>query len=314
MSCHSNLITPDKGTPGRLALYANQLPGITLALLTDLTKDEQADYLEFWDEIYERAWSNFIQDVQTLLADKFHIDLKLVSRETSKFTSDTNSNTGLAGILIEFEMPKYARIHIVSFGVDSNQIYASPGVPFYVYEGQAGRLLDTITSELTEDLNTVNVDTDYEVEDELFVAFDPAVIDLKETENRYFDGCTGLDKLSCTIPFNDGQASVHQINGGGLNVKFNIHCSIEKFVCENINLFKQAFWYRIGVELMIERLLSDRFNRWTTLTTERAEELMKVYQSEYDVKIKNSVRNLKITEDTTCFICKSFVSRSTQLP
>lgn len=315
MAIPANLISLDKGTPSRLGLYANQLPGVTLDLFDSLTKDEQEDYQEFYDELYERAWRNFVNDCHTLLADKFHIDLKLVTRETSKFLTEYNTGSSLAGIRISYEMPKYARIHIVSIGLDSEDAVQSPEAVIYIKEGISGGTLAEISSTLNEGKNTINVDSDYEVEDELFICYDPSILSLKKTANRYFDSDTENDKLSCTIKYDANyEASIFQINGGGLNVKFNIHCSIEKFLLENINLFGMAFWYRIGVELMIERKLSDRWNRWTSLTTERATELMSVYQSEYDVKVKNSIRNLKITEDATCFLCKGYVSKSIQLP
>src|SRR5689334_9225772 len=45
-------ITPSKETPSRSGLYANLLPGVTLQLLDDLTKDEEEDFEEFWLDIY----------------------------------------------------------------------------------------------------------------------------------------------------------------------------------------------------------------------------------------------------------------------
>lgn len=316
MVCQTNLITTDKSNPSRTGLYANTLPGVTLRLLDDLTKDEQEDYLEFWEDIYQRSWDNFVSDMQTLLADKFHIDLKLVSRETSKFTADSNQATELAGILLEFDLPRYARIHIVSIGVKSVGVVASPGADFFFYDAQGGNLIETVSEELVDGLNEVPVNLSFEPStDKLFIAFDPTQIVLKKTENRYFaSDDLAEDKLSCSFPCGYGEGSVRQINGGGLNVTFNIFCSIEKFLCQNINLFKMAFWYRIGVELMMERRLTDRMNRFTVLTAEKAEELAGLYQGEYDKHLKNSVRNLSMREDPVCFNCKSAVDSTTVLP
>lgn len=319
MACLDDLVTPDKSTPSRTGLYANLLPGVTLALLDDLTKDEQEDYLEFWEDLYTRTKANFVNDVQTLMADKFHLDLKLVSRETSQFNDTTNPTGSISGVQIYFYMPKYARIYIVSIGVDSLNVHDTPEAQFYVYDtDQNGRLLDTISSDLVAGLNTVNVDTEYEVQQRLFIGYNSSLLSLKQTDNRYFNNIpySYFDKLSCSYPCfgSDFTASIYQINGGGLNVIFNIVCSIEKFICENVNIFKTAFWWRIGVELMAERIMSDRFNRWTTLTTERAVELSKIYNDEYDKQLKNSVRNLKVLEDTYCFNCKSTVSAQPLLP
>lgn len=316
MVCQTNLITTDKGTPSKTGLYANGLPGVTLRLLDDLTKDEQEDYLEFWEDIYQRSWDNFVSDMQTLLADKFHIDLKLVSRETSKFTADSNQATELAGILLEFDLPRYARIHIVSIGVKSVGVVASPGADFTIWDAEDGNLLETVSEELEDGSNEVSINQSFEPStDKLFIAFDPTQIELKKTENRYFaSDDLAEDKLSCSFPCGYGEGSVRQINGGGLNVTFNIFCSIEKFLCQNINLFKMAFWYRIGVELMMERILTDRLNRFTALTPETAEEKKALYEAQYDKHLKNSVRNLSMREDPICFNCKSAVDSTTVLP
>jgi len=314
--CWSNYITPSQDTPSRSGLYANGLPGVTLNLLDELTKDEQSDPDEFWDYVYNLARVNLVNDIQTKLSDKFHFDLKLVTRETSKFNSE-NITSGLAGVTLEYTLPKYARVQILSIGVNSLSDYGSPEFIIYVYEDDAnGELLDTITSEITEGRNTIDVYQDYEA-DKLFIAYDASDYRLKSTENKYYANCSYFDKLSCTFPcyaYGGYTASVTQVNGGGLNVKFVIHCSIDKFICENINLFKTALWYRIGVELMMERIRTDKFNRFTTLTKERAEDLLKFCLDEYEKHAANSVKNLNVQEDDICFECKSTVSARPLLP
>jgi hypothetical protein len=322
MGCLDNIVTPDKTIPSRTGLYANLLPGVTLSLLDDLTKDEQDDYLDFWDDLYTRTKINFVNDVKTALAGKFHVDEKLVSRETSQF--DTAAVTGSnPGLQIYFYMPKYARIYVAYIQVYSNT--AVTGAVFTFYDtDQNGQNLGTITANLSIGLNTVYVDQEYEVLERLFIGYDSTVLTLRETENKYYNNFnyTYFSKLACSYPCflggNGGNieyaASIFQINGGGINAIFNIVCSTEKFICQNINFFKNAFFYKIGVELMKERIMSDRFNRWTTLTSERAQELMAVYTDDYESKLKGSINNLKSTEDEICFTCKSAVIAQTMLP
>jgi hypothetical protein len=314
--CWSNYITPSKDNPSKSGLYANGLPGVTLNLFDELTKDEQADWEEFWDDIYDRTKINLINDIQTRLADKFHLDLKLVSRETSKFNSE-NTNSGLAGITIDYDLPKYARLQVLSVGVDSLEDYASPEFNLRIYEDDSnGELLYNESHVIAEGKNTIEVYEDFEV-DKIFVAYNASDYRLKSTENKYYANCSSFDKISCTFPcgvYGDYEASVFQVNGGGLNVKFVIYCSIEKFICENLNIFKTALWWRIGLELINERILSDRFNRFTTLTKERADDLKAFYNDEYLKHADNSVKNLRIKEDDICFECKSTVSTRSLLP
>lgn len=319
----SNIITPSSATESRSGLYAVDLPAVTLNLLDDLTKDEQADWEACWTSIYNRSVKNFIKDVQGRISDKFHLDLKLVSRETSKFQTSENTNSGTAGIKLEYVMPKYARIRVNQVIVNSLASYTDFALLFYDTD-TSGDLLLTKTVDLSVGKNTINIDQDFEVEDTLFIGYDADTYRLYQTENLYYANCNyfHFDKLSCSYPCYGGSgfnASALQVLGGGVNAKVVIYCSIEKFILENINLFDVALWYRVGVELMKERIASDRFNRFTTLTEERAAQLMTLYASEYTNETKTghldlAVKNLKVQEDQICFECSSSVSATNLLP
>ena len=108
--------------PSRSGLYAMDLPGIDTEMLDAIARSTSEDYSDVWTSIYKRAKNNLVSDTSKNLADKFFMDLKLISRETSKFKIDTNSNSGLSGVTLEFKMPKYARLHIISVGINSRII------------------------------------------------------------------------------------------------------------------------------------------------------------------------------------------------
>lgn len=317
MACQDDYITIDRSTQSRSRLYATDLPGVEIALLEGLTKEDQVDYIELWENIYSRAWSNLVSDISKALQEKFHVDLKLIARETSKFSDDVNTNSGLAGLRIQFDLPKYARLHVLSVEVFSESSYPSPGIAIQFFDtDESGELLHSVSDSINTGRNTINVDTDFEVE-KLFIAYDPTEFQLRQTENKYFplSNWAYWDKISCMWPCAwGGQGEVRQINGGGLNVKYTVECSIEKFVCENINFFKKAFWYRIGLELTIERRFGNRLNQFTTMTIERATELSDFFNAQYQQDLSNSIRSQRITEDPICFNCKNVVSAKVNLP
>jgi hypothetical protein len=310
-----NYITASKDTPSRSGLYANQLPGVTLRLLDDLTKDEQEDWEEFWEDIYQRSIINFVSEVQGKLADKFNVDLVLFSRETSEFRDELNDATETAGITLEYALPKYGVVHVVQIEVFAEA--EQTGKVFTFYKDNAdGRVLYTKTVDLEEGLNTINIDQDFAV-DKLFIGFDPTSVSVLKTKNKYFDNELYFEQsdTSCIVQCTQyGRGSFSQKNGGGLNVIYNVHCSISKFVEDNINIFKEAFWYRIGLELVRERILSDRINRWTILTLEEAEQKQAVFVKECELKLDNAIRSLRLKEDPTCFACKSVVYSSYLTP
>lgn len=318
MSCFDDYITISEAVlPSRSGLYAVDLPGIDTEMLDSIARSVSEDYTDIWETIYKRARKNLVSDVSKNLAEKFFVDLKLISRETSKFKADTNSNSGLAGIKLEFDLPRYAKVHIISVGVNSLQAYTTPGFEVRFFEDdEDGEEFESVTQDVTTGKNTINVDTDFEV-DKLFIAYDASTYSLKQTENKFYASPYNyFDSVTCDFCFwgGDYRGSVVQVNGGGLNVKYIVYCSAEKFVCENIKLFDQAFLYKIGEEITIERRLGERLNEFIILTKERWDELAGFYKTQYQQDLMNVINQSNIPEDQVCFSCKNIVRTETFLP
>lgn len=289
---------------------------MNVAMLAGLTKEDQADFQEFFDTIYGNARAQVLIDLQEKLAQRFHIDLKLVSRETSSFLDDVNDPGLIAGVKIQYNLPKYARINILSIGVFSESDALSPEGQFFVYEGdENGELLSTISAEVTTGRQTFEVYEEF-TEPNLFIGYNTDQLTLRKTTNKYSpDGDYNSDKLSCSYPCRYGDAVyVQQVNGGGLDVKFLITCSMERFLCENLPLFKHVLWYRIGVEAMKEAIQSDRVNRFTVFSEERAAERLALYVEDYTKALNAATMNIKMTEDPVCFECKKTIGSVTSLP
>lgn len=311
--CQSDFITLNRSTTSRSGLYASDLPGVENELIELISKDSESDG-EVWERVYGNAWANMVSDVRNALQSKFFVNAKLVSRETSKFSEDSNLYSGIAGIKIQFDLPRYARLHVVSIEVKSVNDYASPGINLQFFDtDQSGEVLFEKEQALTEGRNTIFIDQDFSV-DKLFIGFDASLIELLKTSNKYYDGFRWLSDNECQYQCFGGDAYVAQINGGGLNVVFNIYCSEEKFVCQNINLFSRVLWWKIGQELIIERRYGNRLNEFTTMNQERAEELTDFYQAQYSQALNNAIESHNITEDPICFECKGSVNVKTNLP
>lgn len=320
--CFTDYITISESTgQSRSGLYATDLPGISRDMLDgiarniDITPDEDAD--DIWTTIYKRAKNNLISDVSKNIQDRFFMDLKLISRETSEFKADNNTGSSLAGVTLEFNLPKYAKLHILSIGVYSASAYQSAGI-FRIHDtDENGELLDTITTAISAGRNTINVDDEYEV-DKIFIAYDPATYSFRQTQNKYYANTYNhFDTVICDQCFYgdpDFRGSVVQVNGGGLNIKYVVYCSMEKFVCENLILFKDALLYKIGHEITVERRLGERLNEYTVMTKERWDELESFYKAQYEQNVMNAVRSQNIYEDDVCFACKNTVYTDTLLP
>lgn len=312
MSCAADYIAIDKNSVSRSGLYASDLPGVE-SLLYELISKDQETVDEVWERIYRNAWNNLVSDVEAYLQSKFFVNQKLVSRETSDFTKDSNQAEG-AGVFVDFDLPRYARIHVLTVEVWSETDTGSPGAIIKIFDAREdGDLLYEDSMSLVVGRNTINIDQDFE-SDELLIVVNAPELEIRGTEAKRYAGASVWRPWECMFPCLGGTAHVEQINGGGLNVVYNIYCSAEKFVCQNINLFKKTLWWKVGQELIIERRYGNRLNEFTTMTEERAEELTAFYQANYSQAIENSLKAHNIFEDPFCFECKGVVNTKTLLP
>lgn len=307
----SGYITASTDTPSKSGMYFTDLAGCTVSLLDDLTKEDHNDWTDCFDYLYSAAQRNLKIDVQAKLASRFHIDRKLLTRETSKFLTTYNSGSGLAGVKIQFYLPKYARMQILSIGVDSQ---STGSKSFYVYkDDENGDLLSTITATLTGGKQTIDVYQEFE-ENTIYVAYDLSQITTKQTVNKWFVNDWYGDDKTCSWNCYGTNGSVWQINSGGIDVKFVIECSLDKFITENLPIFQYALFYRLGVDTMKERITTQRVNKTSVLTEDRAKELMMVFNDDYKAAIEAATMNIKLTEDPYCFRCKNSVSSKSNLP
>jgi hypothetical protein len=287
------------------------LPGIDIEMINGLRKNAQ-DSDDTWDMLYGRAWNNLVADVSRNLQDKFFVDSKLVSRETSAFLGTYNS--GVGGVKITFNLSKYTKLHIISVAVFSQIAYTGAVIRFYDTDSD-GEVLLAKTVDLAAGRNTINVDADFEV-DELFIGINASLYTVRKTENKFYQGMHYTDSLQSVFCFDvwGGTGSVEQVNGGGINAKYVVFCSIEKFVCENINLFKYALQWKCGVEIADERRIGEKLNRFTTMDVQRATELTEYFTKRYETEIMNVLKSQNIEEDAVCFTCKNTVHVQTALP
>lgn len=310
MSCYDGYITINRSTPSRSRLYAEDLPGVDSELWEALTKVGQTED-ELWTMLYDKAWNNLVSDVTNEMQSRFFVDTKIVSRETSNFINEVNVGDQ-SGVQIEFTLPRYAKIHLVSVDLKSDEDYDSPDVIIQVLNTD-DEVLSEHSDSVTEGKNTIFIDQEYE-ESLLKVVYDAAVFSFRKTENKkYSTPYTSYTCTECAFDCGGYEGKITQI-GGGLNIKYNVVCSIDKFVCENINLFKQAFFYRIGLEIVAERKFGYRLNQFMTMTLERYEEIFEFYNKNYQDNLQRSVRSQNMLEDPYCFKCKNTVTAKSSLP
>ena len=67
---------------------------------------------------------------------------------------------------------------------------------------------------------------------------------------------------------------------------------IDCLISSNKDQLSVALWYLCGAEMMVERVNSDRLNRFTTIDRKKAIELRDYFFQEFDIELKQAVASI----------------------
>lgn len=73
-------------------------------------------------------------------------------------------------------------------------------------------------------------------------------------------------------------------------------------IAENKELLAVSLWYLLGSELMVERVNSDRLNRFTTIDRKKAIELRDYLAQEFDLELTQAIASINPNQ-STCIDC-----------
>lgn len=73
---------------------------------------------------------------------------------------------------------------------------------------------------------------------------------------------------------------------------------IECIICENKELIAVALWYLIGAEMMLEKINSERVNRFTVTSKKDYQELANQFMNDFYTELQTAVAGIDITNAT----------------
>lgn len=299
---------PDSG------YYINDLPGITTQQLEDISDDE--DHYEVrlaWDDIYARSSRLLESDIKNAMKKYFKHYSYISNSITGQLTgNDTIASSNVwAGVRFNFGYEyKSLMLNLAEF-----TLYLDSDTTFDVkiFDLNTGQELDQITYNGTAGLNTYRLNKNFVAHrfNDIFVAYDANVVTTKEMsdyESAYPTELGTISKNSSILSSNFNNGTI------GMSLTYNLECSVSNFVCQRIDSFKDAFLYKLGVEFCNERIYSDRINRYTLMDREDAEKLREDFKMEYDRLIDVALKDLKVTENDSCFQCNKATNYVSMLP
>lgn len=290
-------------------LFINSLPGISLKSIEQLADAEQQTYVGVWNDVQVRAQSRLLMDVRSQFNNRYKIatarkQVKIEEKNAPKTGDIVSGSSHYHGIIIDqaknlsdgYKVSALQGIHIDTITI--NKPLGATSFELLISDADTGLIL----------LNTTVTGSSYSVNETYYNnrIFVGGLMDSEEYEDTPFnesinEGCclniTGATYLGSGTTFTETEN-----NSYGLWLNIGLRCSVENLICNNKDVFQYAYWYLLGSELMMERMVSERINKWT-IDKAQAEELKAHYDVTYEKAIKQAVEGINLNTNDACIEC-----------
>jgi hypothetical protein len=323
-------------------VYINELPGITLKGIESIASQDQTTFLGVWADVEKRS----LKTLKTAVTNYFSKRYQLVTINESLRLPDywnTEKPTAPAAEYRGFTFDlgwwgsDFAAIHIE----DLRLYLTAPQTGLVikvmnVYSNYESREIDSFTIDAVEGWNVIKVRKTYAETSEtnrpfkIFVGYDATNIEsVYMPLNGLMNGGPYYDQLSLQwtplSPYQGilraaswaqtGNNNLSQgVNLYGLSGSVSVVCSWDSILCQNKEVFTTVLWYILGMELMAERMFSDRVNRYTTIDLNKAKELHDYFKARLAEEMMNVFDGIDLMSWDGCTKCNAQVQLQTQLP
>lgn len=308
----------------RSGQFINGLAGISLAAMDSLANEEQLSYKGFWADVQKRAARRIGTDIMGR-SNKFVRTETLFADTRFGYVADPiaalPNAPQLQGIYLDFGHLRYAKARLSQVGIHA---MADGTMDLLIYDFTTAKLLETIPLILVEGYNLIPLNKEYLSEStqrRLFICYDgKQALALARTGGwEFLDGgdcrdCFGVGRfygaayggyvLDTKTKF---YKNFHGSGSFGLQLDFQVRCSLEAFICPIADLFTSAWMNLLGAEIMLERQTSPRINKYTTVNPEKVAGLLEYFETQYSEAMDTALENLTFPNDV-CFPCHEQVS------
>lgn len=308
-------------------LLINSLPAISLASINGLTSIEQSTYIDIWNNVQQRALKRYTNDITRLLSKRYR--LKQVKKQIdfgSLTETGINTEVEYQGLYFDFRTYNdYLTVsNLAKLYVQNIRYYGTAGsvgdvatieiIQVHNESNLAQEVVYSTTHTTTAGWNTVTVEQGFDINNYII-----SVRGLTETakmpvqnswstllyscfNGRCFDVCPPLVKAAIATTSGNNIVITTGQDSYGVTGSFSIVCSYENVVCNNKALFGNPLWYLCGVEMMVERMHSDKLNQWT-LNDEKAQSLHDYYLQQYNEQLDTLIQGITLDLTDSCIEC-----------
>ena len=305
------------GFESKVGRYVNDLPGISLESVEKIANDEQESFLGVLEAVENRSLKRFESAVRLEFSKKYSIksivESEILTPEVDE-TDLTNQAGDYRGVVFNFS--PYTTSNLQTFYIQFVKVYvklaSGAAVDFVIMDFETGDTLFTTSQELNAGWNIIQV-RKVIFQPKIFVAYDSTTIDsvFSELEGNTMDGCgCGCFEFSnCEISVQGASTPINSYsittgdNTFGIGASISSICKFDPVVCNNQEVFANAFWYLMGAELMSERIHSSRLNRYVTLGKDGAKELREEFEMQFQAELKAAVEGICLDDSDCCLEC-----------
>lgn len=300
-----------KTTESKSGKYLTDLAGVSLQNIDAVANSEQIGFIGVFNDVEKRAISRITKDILAFLKNQY--DLKKV-RETlitdgviEQTSPSENKQRGI-NYFVNYPYSDLIGIHVSKVFLYANEI---KDTTIKVYSDDVELYSKDVTTSIgwneyyiNQSFASTNIDIVYS--DSEFT--NVPNYNLDSIYCGCIDDCITINQYGVTL---SPRRTSH--NTYGLKAEVSLRCLHESIICANIDIYSDAYLYALGVELMRERLYSDRVNRFTTVDKKKAQELLDLFNEDYFSFLKTANETVSISDDY-CIECLETIGTKFVMP
>lgn len=279
-------------------LFINSLPGISLKSIAQLADEEQKTYIGVWNDVQLRAIKRLELNLVSALSKEYKIKKAKYSIVTQpESTTSSSAAYSVPTFKLSSTCDSPLGFHHIET-ITARKVSAASTITVTVLDADDNSILfNQLFASNGDTLQTVTLNKDfYQPDIYVKVTISGGLYYTDPTYPIYFNGGSIRYGVHNAGAFTEGNTSF------GLSMNYGLRCSLTNFACHSKDLFTISLWYLLGSELMMERMVSDRVNKWT-IDKKQAEELKAYYDVESEKALTQAVNSICINDTDCCIFC-----------
>ena len=313
------------GTASTSGLSLDVLELVNLKAVSSIADDQQETFNGVMSDIQSRGLLRIKDDLRAEFWKRFKIKnlLKSYNLKRDNLNTSTLASTPTCGIYISQNNESNNHYHnaFQSIFIQSVSIY------FQAAGTNTIKIIDLDTSEVIYSKaidvvigwNVINIETDlsglyYNNPQQIYICYNAAAITVSsKTMLNTIDEDSG-----CGLTVQGAKTSVKTISQSialtdltlgqelyGMSAVFSLRCSYDSLVCNNRELFKRAWLYCLGIEFIRELLNTDRLNKYSIITKQKATDSLERFIADYKEALTQSCDGVELSQSGCCIECNA---------